>query len=107
MREFKSTDIFAFGRIMRQMDIKEELNKARQENGDAEAIGFGLLYDIVCKASEIGSEKAIYKFISDVAEVSVEELEDMSPEAFLGVLEAMMKLESAKSFFAALAKWMK
>lgn len=108
MRNLQTSDIFEACRVVKQLDLKDELLKAvriAQEDGkkDRTAVGFDIIYTIFEKATEVKGEKALYTFISKLFECKPSEVEVMDPVEMLDKLVEVASIEKWKAFFSRVA----
>ena len=107
MRGLKTSDLFAFGRCIRQIGLKDELKeiglKANSVN-DISAMGFDVAYGLFEKACEKGSEKPIYEFIAALLECKWEEVRDMDPLDLFEKLKGIANWQQWKGFFKTAAR---
>lgn len=106
MRNLKTSDLFTLSRIIKKMNIKDEIkalakditNLPDEEKKKAEQ---ALQVDLTMLFVEnIGSaEKEIYKLFADLNNTTAKEIEDMDLNKFMEVIEGLFKQESLGSFF--------
>ena len=102
MRKLKTTDIPAFCRCLKNIGIKDEIQKIAKEANNAKDIwdkGFDLVWSIFDIATEKKGEKHLYEFLAGVFEVTPKELEDMALAEFLGGLKQIAEENDLVSFF--------
>lgn len=113
MRNLKSTDLFAALRVVREIGIKDEVNRFAKIAQGSEAseelqreLGLELILGILANCGTESAEKAMYDFLSGPLEISVPELKDMDLEEFADTIRdfiTSIDLEHWRGFFESLA----
>lgn len=102
MRNIKTTDLFSLSRILKKMDLKEELKTLDidLESKDKTEIKNSVLIEVMYMFLEnMGSaEEEIFKFVSLISEVKEEELKD-NPDLFVGNLKEILFSEGFSKLF--------
>jgi hypothetical protein len=111
MRSLMSVDFFKFSKILKKMNVKEELKSItknvtglkEEEKAQAQV---GMEIELLMLFIEnIGSaEKEVYSFISDVSEKTVKELQEMSIDKFIEIIKEIFGDDNFKSFFPSALK---
>lgn len=110
MRNFITADLFAAGRIISELNVKEELRAVCQKSdtiADVWAAGYDLIYLLFEKAVTKKNESLIYEFLAGVMEITPEEVARYD---LLDLIEELTKGENAekwKAFFTRLARLIK
>ena len=105
MRNLQNPDIFAFGRIIKQANIKEEIKKlALDKNTDVESVGFDLLFTLFINCSDEQVEQLIYEFLASIFELDVEEVKRLDPLDTVEMLSNVADWKKWKGFFSSAAK---
>lgn len=113
MRKIVSTDIFKFAKLIKAMNLKDQLKGLFVKADSSEDIprlakeqGVTFLGMIVEDLSNPEVESLIYDMAADLGEVTVEELKGMELKHFLALIgdiwkevKATMTFEEIKSFF--------
>ena len=104
MRNITSPDFFTFTRIIKKMDIREELKKiakyvASVKSDEKEVAINEMQIEIIMIFIEniANAEAEVFKFVSDISEKTVEDLKD--PALFIESLKEILESESIRSFF--------
>lgn len=105
MRTPKTADFFALGRLMADMNIKDDIKEAYSNKSTKTAydIGFGLIMSILEKATQKKAEGQIYSFLASTCEKTEEELQN--PDIFLDCLDEIFKSEEWRGLFTKVARW--
>lgn len=107
MRKLKTSDIFTFGRCMKQLGVKEKVkNIAQEANNAKEAFdkGFDLLWDIFDAATEQAGENALYDFLAGPFEITPDEVRDLPFDTLVANLKQMAADNNLIAFFKSAAK---
>lgn len=102
MRKLKTSDLFALGRCISKIGIKDELKKLGMKANSAKDIyemGFEAIFDLFEKACEQKSEQPIYEFIATLFECEWEEIRDMNPIKLIEKLKEVADVATWKAFF--------
>jgi len=102
MRKLQSNDFFTFTKIIKKMEIREELKVIANnvtKAKDKEVAQNEMQIEIIMIFIEniANAEHEVYKFVSAISEKSLEELKDL--QTFMDALKAIFEDESIKSFF--------
>lgn len=110
MRALCARDLFSGMRLVMGLGIKDEVKRIgmsiNKTSDLTEEMGFDLLFSILDKAISENGERQVFKFVSGLAEVPVEELEAMDPTDFLKIIIEIADVEKWKSFFSQVASLM-
>lgn len=117
MRALKSTDLFAALRVVKAVNVKEEMKSLAQTISEGRLnektqreIGSELIFALLANCGTEQAEKAFFAFLSGPMEIPVAELRDMDLDVFADKVKefiASVDLEHWKAFFASLADLMK
>lgn len=108
MRKLQNQDIFAFGRILKKANMKEEIKKlALDKNTDEESFGYDLMFTIFTSCSDAQVENEIYLFLASLFETDVETIKASDPIDTIENMKEIADWEKWKSFFLSVAKSMK
>lgn len=117
MRQFKSTDLFAALRIVKEIGVKQELKDfaAAMADGKISAktqreLGAELLFGLLGNCGTKEAETAFFEFVSEPMEIPVAELRDMDLLEFMTKVREFVEfidVEAWKSFFTSLADLIK
>lgn len=104
MRKLQAKDLFSAGRVLREIGLKEEIEKInnKMKNGektDTEAVGIELIASVLEKAVDKKCEKTVFEFLASLFEVSAEEVEKMDPVEMLKSVLDVANIEQWKDFF--------
>lgn len=113
MRNLKSTDLFAALRVVKEIGIKDEVNRfAHLAQGSdvseemQREIGLELILGLLANCGTEAAEKAMYDFLAGPLEISVPELKDMNLDEFAEKIRdfvASVDIEHWTGFFQSLA----
>lgn len=102
MRNIKTTDLFSLSRILKKMDLKEELKTLDidLESKDKTTISNSMLVEIMYLFVENmgSSEEEIFKFVSSISEVKEDDLKD-NPDLFMDNLKGIFTSEGFSKLF--------
>lgn len=102
MRHLVTKDLFALGRCVKKIGIRDELKKIVLDANTIEDVagkGFDIFFAIFEAATEQGAEEEIYKFLSGPFEMPAAEIEVMElADLFAGVRD-VADVEMWKDFF--------
>lgn len=110
MRKMKASDIPALCRCLKNIGIKDEIQKIAKEANNAKDAwnkGFDLVWAIFDVATEKKGEKHLYEFLAGIFEVTPKELEDMELAEFLSGLKQIAVENDLVSFFESAEALMK
>jgi len=101
MRKLQNSDVFTFGRIIKEANIKEEIKQiATDKNASPESLGFDLLFILFTNCSNTEVETEIYSFMSDIFEMPVEEVKKLDPIDTIEKLKGVADWERWKTVFS-------
>ncbi len=94
MRELKAKDLAPFTKILAKMELKETIKAmfTKEEKDNGEMVS-SLIWGIIENYHK--AEKELFKFLADLEEKTVKEIEDLSLNEFI---ELMTELLSEKNF---------
>ncbi len=111
MRKLAAKDIFTLARILREINIKEDVKRIAMTANSAKditaEIGFDLIFSIIDKAVSENAEEKIFEFLAGVFEEDIEMIKEMPPAEFLGKIMQAASAEEWKSFFQRVGQLMK
>lgn len=105
MRNLKTVDLFSLSRILKKMNLKEDIkNLAKDVTGlseeekikaeDEMKISLVMLF-----AENIGNvEKEVYKLFSDITDKSVKDLQDMNLIDFVNLIKELFEQDGFDDF---------
>jgi hypothetical protein len=102
MRKLKTTDLFAFARCIRNIGIKDEIQKIAMEANEVKDIasrGFEYFYILFEKAVDKNSEEHIYEFLSGPFEMTPEQIANMDPLEWMEHISKLADFKTWKTFF--------
>lgn len=94
MRKLKTADIFTAGRMLREIEAKEIIQKAAKDANDMKDVwqnGFDLIWSLFEKASSKGAEEAIYTFLAGPLEKTTAEIKDLDLVDFFNVMKEFVE----------------
>jgi hypothetical protein len=107
MRNLKTADLFSVSRIIKKMNIKENLRNLTQDvteftKEEKEKVNKNLQIDLLMLLVEnLGSaEQEIYKLIGDLESKSPKEIEAMELDAFMELMKGLLAQESLGKLFS-------
>lgn len=104
MRKLQTRDIFELARVVKKVDLKEELKEIAiktnkdNEGADEYSLGFDFIFGVIEKFIEKESENAIYEFLSGPFECTPEEVEKIDPFDLVQGIFEIASIEKWKSF---------
>ncbi len=107
MRSLKVSDIFALGRCVTKLDIKEDIKKIAKENDNIKDVweqGYEILWSLFEKVCAEGAEKPIYDFLAGPFECDWKEVRDMDPLEWAKKIKEVANVEEWKNFFQSALK---
>lgn len=110
MRKFETADLFAAGRIISELGVKEEIRAVCMKSNDITdvwAAGYDLIYLLFEKAVEKKTETLIYEFLAGIMEISAEEVKHYDLLDLIDELTTGENGEKWKAFFTRLARLIK
>ena len=108
MRQLGNEDIFAFGRILKKANLKDEIKKiALDKETDVESFGFDLIFTIFTNCSDVQVENEIYSLLASLFETDIDTIKRMEPLDTLEQMRQIADWEKWKNFFLSVAKSMK
>lgn len=104
IRPLKTSDVFAFCRVIKASGMREELSAlvqklSTQKNLDVESVGYDAILLIIESLSEKKAERTLYEALAPVLAVSVEEVADLEPTAFFAALRQIGEENNLADFF--------
>lgn len=102
MRKLKTTDLFAFARMMKAIGIKDEVRDIAQKSDTAAQAwdkGFELLYHAFDLATEKEGEKHVYEFLAGPFETTAEEIADLPLPEFFDKCRELAQENDLPAFF--------
>ena len=108
MRTLQNQDIFAFGRILKKANLKEDIKKlALDSETNPESFGFDLLFTIFTNCSDSQVEDEVYSFLASLFETDKETIKQGDPIDTIEKMKEIADWEKWKGFFSSVAKSMK
>lgn len=101
MRKLQTSDVFELARLVKKINIKEELKEvAMKANADSDvySVGFEMIFSLMEKFAENNSEEALYEFLSGPLEISKEEIKVMDPLDLVEKLSKIADIDRWKAF---------
>lgn len=111
MRSLQAQDIFAFGRVISAIGIKDEIKDIAMKANKLtdltkEELGFDLIFSIFEKAVTQKTESAFFSFMAGIFEMDEAEVKAMDPIDFINMAMEAADLEKWKAFFKRVAQLM-
>lgn len=107
MRKLNTRDVFAFSRLLKKMNCKEEFKKLAK-NGevaeDATEFGVDVIWFILDCASNAGVEEMLYSFVAPIIGTKTEDVANMEINDFIETLMDIAKNNDLSSFFKSASK---
>lgn len=105
MRGLQTKDLFGMGRILKEIGLREEIERIsrmvqRGEKADSEAAGLELIASVIEKAVSQNCEKAVYNFVAALFECEPIEVETMNPVEMLDKLVEVANINEWTAFFS-------
>lgn len=104
IRPLKTSDVFAFCRIIKASGMRAELSAlvqklAVQEDLNVEDVGYDAILLIIESLAEKKSERTFYDALSSVLGMTADEVADMPPADFFGALKQIGEDNNLSDFF--------
>ena len=106
MRNLKTKDLFSLSRIVKKMNIKEDIKELAQNitglaKEDKEKAEQSMQVDIMLIFVEnLGSaEKDVYKLLGDLTDKTAKEIEDMDLTEFMAIITELFKQDGLGKLF--------
>ena len=105
MRKLQTTDIFAAGRMLSRIGIKESVREVVMKAEESKTkkirteMGFDLMFMILEKVVQENAENEIYQFIAGIFECDPEEIRVMDPFVLFEKLNEVADFQKWKNFF--------
>lgn len=106
MRNLKTSDLFSLSRIIKKMNVKEDLRNLAQDvtgftKEEKEKLNKTLQIDLLMLFVEnLGSaEQEIYKLLGDLQNKSTKEIEAMDLDKFMELMKELLAQESLAKLF--------
>ena len=111
MRKLKTTDIFAFARVIGASGIREEVTSfikrlADQGELDPERVGIDTILMIVEALAAKKAEQNIYEAIGPILEMDPKAVGELPPSEFFGALKEIAKENDLESFFGSVSSFL-
>lgn len=97
MRELKTKDIFALAKIIRKMDLRNELATLEFNQNEVEKLGVQLFWLLVENMEK--AEEDIKAFFADIAGVTAQEFDDWSLEQLADFIDELKQQKGLGRFF--------
>lgn len=110
MRKLKTTDVFSFCRVIKQIGAKDKFREIAMKANSADDVfdsGFDLVWDLFDIATETNSEHHIYEFLAGPFEMKPAEIQDLDLDKLFPMLKQLAAENNLLYFFeraAALTK---
>lgn len=101
MRDLQTSDVFALARLIKLLELKEELKVLAvnaEEETNLKSLGFDVLFTLINKASEKNCEKAFYDFLAGPFELEPKHIASMDPIQLLENVTKIASIDRWKSF---------
>jgi len=104
MRGLKTSDIFNFSKLVKKMELKEDMRKVLSEiqEGNATRVGLDLIMLVLENLSN--AEREFYLFISAIVDKTPEEVGELPLEEIIEICTTIFKDPNFASFFKFAAK---
>lgn len=103
MRTPTTADFFSLGRILADMNVKDDIKRvSSMKDKNSYDVGYELIMSIIEKATQRKIESQIYKFLADTCEKTEEDLQN--PITFLDCIEEIFKSEEWRMLFTKVAR---
>ncbi|MGN0503062.1 MAG: hypothetical protein ACI4HN_09060 [Ruminococcus sp.] len=108
MRKFTLPDAFAFARILKAADIKNEVinfakeilaRKNKKQKINIEEIGLEFVITIITAAADVKVEEKIYSFLSSVCEMDIENIKKLNLAQIKEIIKIIIAENDLKTFF--------
>lgn len=108
MKKLVTTDVFSGARLIKELNLKKEVEDICKEADDINDIfhnGFEVVYMIFEKAIDERCELKIYEFLSRPYEMTPEEVGNLEIDKQFEMLEQLAKENDLKAFFSKVKKF--
>lgn len=108
MRKLTLTDTFAFARILKAADIKNEVinfakeilaRKNKKQGLNIEEIGLEFVITLITAAADVKVEEKIYSFLASVCEMEIENVKKLNLAQIKEIIKIIIAENDLKSFF--------
>ena len=110
MRKLETSDVFAAGRLLKKLGLKEKFKAIAEEADTAKDIfdkGYDLMWDLFDTATETHGEMEIYTFLAGPLEMTPEEVKHLHLDKLLESLQQMAVENNLVGFFKSAARLMR
>ena len=105
MRKLITSDVFAMARIIKASGMREQLTAfvrklaAEDKALDVESVGYEGVLIIIEALAERKAENALYDALAPIMELTPEEVRNLPPSDFIGLVKEIGEQNDIKSFF--------
>lgn len=106
MRKIQTQDVFKLARIIKNVNLKNEISKiieevnTESEKGNvSERVGVQVILTIIENCSDTKTEEKIYELIGGIAEVSAATIKSQSLDVTLNMIKQIASENNMMSFF--------
>lgn len=105
MRKLITADVFAFARVIKASGMREQLTAyvrklAEQDKElDVEAVGYEGILVMIEALAERKAEAALYEALAAVAEITPEDVRNLSPAEFFRLFKEIAEENDVEAFF--------
>lgn len=108
MRKLTLTDTFAFARILKAADIKNEVinfakeilaRKNKKQGLNIEEIGLEFVITLITAAADVKVEEKIYSFLASVCEMEIENVKKLNLAQIKKIIKIIIAENDLMDFF--------
>lgn len=108
MRKLTLTDTFAFARILKAADIKNEVinfakeilaRKNKKQGLNIEEIGLEFVITLITAAADVKVEEKIYSFLASVCEMEIENVKKLNLAQIKKIIKIIIAENDLMAFF--------
>lgn len=108
MRKLKTTDVFAFARVIGASGIREDVTAfiqklAAQDELDKERVGIDTILMVIEALAAKKAEQTIYEALGPIMEMEPKAVGEMPPSEFFSALKQIAAENDLESFFGSLS----
>lgn len=108
MRKLTLTDTFAFARILKAADIKNEVinfakeilaRKNKKQGLNIEEIGLEFVITLITAAADVKVEEKIYSFLASICEMEIENVKKLNLAQIKEIIKIIIAENDLMAFF--------
>lgn len=108
MRTLKTSDVFAFARLIKASGVRSELTEtvdrlSTLKEADLRKVGIDTVLMIIEALAEKNSEKVLYEALAPVLEMKPDEVAQLPPAEFFNALKQISEENDLANFISSLS----